>query len=393
VRIGLLLAILLAGCSRAPDSGGGAQRGAGEPAASVPAVQSRTLSRLRVDGLRFVDERGTTFQWRGISAFRLLEFVARGRAGEAEAFLDWAAQRKLSVVRVFVTARHLFQLAPDEGVRDLPRLLKLAAARGLYVEVVALADTADIEVDLEAHVKAVGGIAASHPNALVEIANEPWHPTQDKRLHVPAYVRQLAALVPQSVPVALGSAEGDGGYAQGAYATWHSPRAGGAHGWQHVVALAEGAGLMRSWGKPVVGDEPIGAADAAVAGRRDDDPGRFAAAAALTRLAGLGATFHYEGGLQARIPTGRELECLTAWSSGLDLLDGLPDGGSFVAGEELNGLASVRNARAAFGRRFDSEIWIVAVDPAADVSVALTGGWRLDTTRRAAGVTLFRGSR
>jgi len=61
----------------------------------------------------------------------------------------------------------------------------------------------------------------------------------------------------------------------------------------------------------------MGAADAAVAGRRDNDPARFRAAAVESRKAGLGATFHYEGGLQAKLPTAKELACLDAWLEGL----------------------------------------------------------------------------
>jgi hypothetical protein len=61
----------------------------------------------------------------------------------------------------------------------------------------------------------------------------------------------------------------------------------------------------------------MGAADKAVPGRRDNDPARFRQAAVANRRAGLGATFHYEGGLQARKPTTIEMACLDAWLAGL----------------------------------------------------------------------------
>ena len=60
----------------------------------------------------------------------------------------------------------------------------------------------------------------------------------------------------------------------------------------------------------------MGAADVAIPGRRDNDPGRFQQAAAASRQAGIGATFHYEGGLQARMPTRIEMACLDAWLAG-----------------------------------------------------------------------------
>jgi hypothetical protein len=68
---------------------------------------------------------------------------------------------------------------------------------------------------------------------------------------------------------------------------------------------------------PVVSDEPIGAAEQMEPGRRDNDPTRFEAAARATREAGLGATFHYSDGIQAVIPTGRQLLCFEAWRKAL----------------------------------------------------------------------------
>lgn len=363
------------------------------PAPTQAATAPRPAKRLSVSGLEFV-QGGAPFEWRGISAFRLTEMIAHDREADATAFLDWAATQQLTVVRAFVMAHHLFQLAPADGVRALPRLLELAAARGLQVEVVALADTAEIDVDHQQHVAAVGAIAGRHRNALVEIANEPWHPTQDRRLHDPAYVKTLAAAVPVGVLVALGSAEGNRGYAEGHYATWHSPRGSGQEGWQHVLQLAEGPSLLEAWGRPVVSDEPIGAADTAIAGRRDNAPAHFGAAAVVTRLGGLGATFHYEDGLHARVPAGRELECLNAWNEGLALLGGLPKGGRFLDGDALAALGKVQGVRAAFGRQVGNEVWVAAVDPSETAAVTWGDGWTGEgDARRAPGVALFRGRR
>ncbi len=269
---------------------------------------------LRVSGTRFLKADGSAFEWRGITAFRLLEFVAHGREAEADGYLTWAASKKLTLVRVLVMADGLFKLSPADGERSLPRLLELARKRGLHVEVVALADTTAISVDPEKHVKAVGAICARFPNALLEIANEPVHPTQAKALHDAAYLKSLAALVPAGVPIALGSVENGDGFGAGSYVTWHAPRSG-AGGWP--AQIAHGAALAKRFGKPVVNDEPMGAADKAVTGRRDSDPARFRQAAVASRRAGLGATFHYEGGLQARKPTNIETVCLDAWLAGL----------------------------------------------------------------------------
>ena len=319
--------------------------------------------------------------------------VARGREREAVSFLDWARGEKLTVMRTFVMARHLFQLPPVEGLKALPRLLQLAGDRGLHVEVVALADTADSKVDFDAHVRAVGAIAARHANALVEIANEPGHATQDPRLHDPLFVRRLATLVPEQVPVALGSAEYDDRYAAGDYATYHFPRESTPDGWGHVLALARGAMLVSGWRKPLVSDEPIGAGSTLQPGRRDNDPRRFRAAAVLTRLAALHPTFHFEAGLHARAPTWVELDCFRGWTDGLDMSQAIPSCGRFLDSDDLRSIASIEGARRAFGRECDRQTWIALIDPQPKASVTWRGGWREEQRSIAEGVHLVRARR
>jgi len=277
-------------------------------------AEGQAKAHLKISGTHFVNSDGTTFEWRGISAFRLLELVAHGKESEADAYLAWAAGKKLTVVRVFGMAETLFELSPADGQHALPRLLEMAQRRGLHVEVVAFADTSTIKVDFPRHVKAIAAICARYPNALLEIANEPVHPTQARDLHDAAYVRSLAELVPAGVPVSLGSVENGDGFAAGSYVTWHAPRSG-TGGW--AAQIARGAALVRRFKKPIISDEPIGAADRAIPGRRDNVPAHFRDAALAARRAGLGMTFHYEGGLFARLPSATELACLDAWIAGL----------------------------------------------------------------------------
>jgi hypothetical protein len=267
---------------------------------------------LKVSGTRFLNPDGSTFKWRGITAFRLLEFVAHGREAEADAFLAWAASKKLTVVRVLAMADGIFELTPADGERALPRLLEIANGHGIYVEVVALTGTAVVKLDIPRFVRAIGAICARHPNALLELANEPGHPTQSAAVHDPVYMRSLLKLVPKAVPTALGSVEYGDRFAAGQYVTWHAPRT---HDWPEEIA--KGAALVAKFKKPVISDEPIGAADAAVPGRRDANPENFRRAGAASRRAGLGATFHYDGGVQAKPLTRIELACLDAWLAGL----------------------------------------------------------------------------
>src|SRR4051812_336268 len=57
---------------------------------SVSPALSTTGSHLRMQGHRFVSATGA-FQWRGISAFALVDQEADGRRAEVVRFLDWAA--------------------------------------------------------------------------------------------------------------------------------------------------------------------------------------------------------------------------------------------------------------------------------------------------------------
>jgi hypothetical protein len=281
-----------------------------------------------------------------------------------------------------------FDLRPEDGRRALPRLLELASKHGLYVEVVALAGTADIPVNLEEHVGEIGKILAAYPNGLLEVANEPVHPSQSADVQKPEVLAALAARVPAGIPVALGSIERGDGFGEGSYVTWHAPRESGKGGWAHVLELARGAALLDRWKKPVVSDEPIGAGAAFQPGRRDDAPERFRAAALLTRLAGLGATFHYEAGLQARVPESRELECFNAWNEAWTLLPSdVEQHGTFRNGGAAGSIVTAfdRGRILAIYERADTARgWLLILGDASS-AVTVSSGWTMMESRRVDG--------
>jgi hypothetical protein len=346
-----------------------------------------------VDGRAFRLADGTRFHWRGLTAFRLVELVARGRTRQAVAVLDWAAARGVTVVRVLTMADVLFQLSPQDGRVALPKLLTLAAARGLYVEAVALADTDRIPVSLDEQVKAVGAACAAAANCLLELANEPWaRHTQSRETGEPARLRALRSLVARDVPVSLGSAAGDDSdeLASGDFVTVHVRRD---EGWGHVSRMRVAADLSERTGKPVVDDEPIGAAERSKAGRRDADPARWFAKGVAARILGIGATFHYEGGLQGQVPRGRELACFEAWRRGLRAMPpGLEDAAGYVPrGAPDRAVVSFDRSVAldVFVAQGARRAWAVGVGVTGDPGIRWHDAWRGAPTLTRRGVVVF----
>ena len=318
------------------------------------------------------------FDWRGVTAFRLLEMEAAGRGSDVDAYLAWASAQGLTVVRVLAMAKHLFELSPATGLDHLDALLTRAASHGLLVEVVALADTASYPMDPALHIERVGRICARHSNALLELANEPYHATQAPAVRDPAYLRSLLARVPDGVVTAMGAADFPTVFTGGDYATVHFPRSSGDRGWGHVRDLGQGRDLLRRAGRPVINDEPIGAGPRYEPGRRDDEPERFRAAALLGRMIGLGATFHYEGGLQAQLPAGRERLCFEAWQEAWQLLpETLSDAGLARPGDAGSPVLAVTGAPfvgAYVGWR-ENRAWLLVFGTKGAVHVEWSEGW------------------
>jgi hypothetical protein len=161
----LAVAVYLAPAARAFDT----SEPVGPPA--VTQMQTPTsCGRLRVHGTDIVCHDGTRFTWRGVTAFGLLEQIAHGRRADADAYLRWARGTGFNLVRVLAMADVLFKLSPEEGRAHLATLFGMAAERGLYVEIVALADTARVGMTaamLREQVTAVSHAASRHPTVVV----------------------------------------------------------------------------------------------------------------------------------------------------------------------------------------------------------------------------------
>jgi hypothetical protein len=109
-------------------------------------------------------------------------------------------------------------------------------------------------------------------------------------------------------------------------------------------------------------------------------------------MVGMGATFHYEGGLQARVPEGRELESLNAWNEAWTLLpETIERDGTFVANAGAGSVVAAYDREkiaGVFERKSDTSGWVLVIGDEA-VPLTLADGWTIAETRRIEGGRLL----
>lgn len=281
------------------------------------------IGRLQTCGRSLCRSDGSLFQWRGVTAFGLADLVADGREADARAFVTWASGARFTVLRVLAMNRGGMDLSPTEGRRALPATLALAREYGMYVQVVALAGTGtntfDNQTFLQEQVREVARLCAAADNCVLELANEPYHPSQ-AALNDPARMRQLQREVPPGLPVAWGAAPDyrSADMAGGSYVVAHVSRSGDR--WTRLGRAQALADLSRRTDKFVVDNEPIGAAESAEPGRRDDQPGAFFVQGLLARMIGVGSAFHCADCLAASVPGPVQRACANAFVAGATLV-------------------------------------------------------------------------
>lgn len=287
---------------------------------------------LSVRGRALVYPDGSRFLWRGVTAFALNEQVSSGRREEAERFMAWARNTGFNVVRILVMLPKGWMVdgdfTPAEGLAALPMTLALAREQDLYVHVTVLANTEALpNDDLGSYVERAGRICVDAGNcALVEVANEPYHPTQRSDVHDAATLARWAARVPHMIPTALGAAANDESdeMAKSSVVTAHLDR--GRDPWNMVRRVRELELLSAKTGKPVLNGEPDGFGESAVETRpngttyrRQTDPSLAFAFGALARVFEVGTTYHFEDGLLAQIPRPNQLVCAHAFIAGTSI--------------------------------------------------------------------------
>jgi hypothetical protein len=114
-------------------------------------------------------------------------------------------------------------------------------------------------------------------------------------------------------------------------------------------------------------------------------------------MAGLGATFHYEQGLQAKIPTGVEARCFDAWNEAWTLLpaDIELKGAFHEAGQPGAAVAAFdrATASAAFERQVGTTVYVLIVDAPKEPALTWSKGWRSTSRKRLGAAWLVTGER
>lgn len=350
-----------------------------EPTAPPPAP----ILPVRIDGRFFVTDAGT-FRPLFQSGLTLL---VRGPP-ERAAFLDETRALGFNGVRVFAGALPWAGQTPEHARQTLHTLLDEAAARGLYVFVSALTETRT-GYDAEAHLRAIATIVKVHPNALLEIANEPWHPTQSDEVNDPKRLLALARrAVPAGVPYALGAGpedepdpSGHYAFAGGAFNTAHLDR--GRDAWNQVRRLREIEAVSAATKTPTFSGEPIGA-DERMGGatgtkQRRNDPEFFFALGALSRGFELATVFHSEAGLQGQRLGPTQRACAEAFIAGwrsLNTAERLQFLNARWAGSPIEDANFDGGVVRAYSFVSGSKGWLVLVGLSGDPALRWGGGWR-----------------
>jgi hypothetical protein len=240
------------------------------------------------------------------------------------AVLNEVAGLGFNGVRVFAGDLGWAQQTPALARAALPRFLSLAAERGLYVYVCALTGGG---YDVVEHLRIISRIVSESPNAILEVANEIGHSTQSdlakdpsklldqaKRVIPPGVVWTLGAPVQTDEPTPEGTWLTDGGQFNDA----HLDR--GRDRWNQVRRLREIYAIAEATRKPAMSGEPIGSAEATIAGRRLHDPEFFYAMGVLCRGFELGCVFHSEDGLNGRTLGPNQTEDAKAFLAGTKVI-------------------------------------------------------------------------
>lgn len=342
--------------------------------------------RLSQDGRFFANQYGTfrpTFRPIWVSALTIL----MRSDSEISNYLDWVVATGFNGIRVFAGALIWAGQTAEIARAQLPFVLAECLKRGLYVEVTAITDSRDGQYDISRHLNGVAVICSAYDNTVIEMANEYWHPTQSDDVHDTQFLTELALVVPKEIITAIGAGPTDepapeGTYDSGGagldYVSVHLDR--GRDKWNMVRRVRELEQVSSVTKRPVLNNEPIGAAESAIPGKRENDPSIFYTMGLLNRLFEVGGVFHSDSGLAASTPPPVQQACSEAFVAGSKAI---PTENRLVFAN--TGWATSPIASADFNRVVraytgvaENKAYTALVGLSGDPALRLQGGWSID---------------
>lgn len=339
---------------------------------------------VHVEGTRFVRSDGTTFPWRGTDAFLLYQHWLVGGAAEIDPVVqDWLTCGGLcptggpNVLRVLgmVTWGNLYpQNYPQYYAQLGPFVDHLWNTWHVRVEWVMFADAQVImpgRSDEEAHALQVVTAFMGKPNVFVEVANEPWQNIPGGGQAAYEIGRML-----QGRGMAIASGDYiDPGATRLDYITLHTDR-----GPEWVRKGKDLLDYRDMFGRPIVGDEPIGTAEVDIPGRRTADVTAWSQFGLVCRLFSAGCTFHNDAGLDHWGPLGpRQALAGAGFFKGLNWAPVDVQFASYNRGTDQGGCSWLGEAfvqhddaieMRSFGKSIGNEAWAVQIQTTRPAPVA-----------------------
>ena len=145
--------------------------------------------------------------------------------------------------------------------------------------------------------------------------------------------------------------------------------------WQQLAGVRGLARISAHERKPVMNNEPIGAAEAGQPGRREAEPRFFFALGALSRLFELGVVFHSEDGLNGRQLGPNQRRCAEGFIAGFRSIQTDARLTAAEPGSAGSAIAKISGAAHAFSATDGARWWIVLLDVSLKPAVTGRRGW------------------
>lgn len=277
---------------------------------------------------RFWMKRTEIYRPRFISGFRL-PGLAVTNPTQVTTYLDMAVSLGFNGVRVLAGRLTWGPQTVEEARQGLPFVMDEAKKRELAVEVTAVTDSYGVDdatpaYNIPGHIDAIGKIAARYTDVVCEVANEPWHGTQDPSVHdfnnLATWGQSYFAM--RNLAWACGAPPTDQPNAgtfpiEGKYLTIHLDRGGDL--WHMVRRVRELNTDSEAYSKPCMNNEPIGWGELDEPGRRCNDPSIAFCMGVLSRGFEVGLVSHAEHGLHCTPPGNLQTQCHQAAVAGFNV--------------------------------------------------------------------------